>query len=91
MVSDLGKGLGTKYPFHWLLGGCNMLGKGGLKFSSHSKHIVIYLKAHCDLEALKKCLVVLFVHLVCGIWLLFGKQMLLGMRWESQYGARQTL
>lgn len=68
-----------------------MLGKGGLKFSSRSKHIVIYLKAHCDLEALKKCLVILFVHLVCGIWLLFGKQMLLGMRWESQYGARQTL
>lgn len=66
-----------------------MLGKRGFEFSSDSKHIVIYLKAHCDLEVLKKCLIILFMHFVCRIWLLFGK--LLGMRWESQYGARQTL
>lgn len=67
MISDLGKDLGTKCPFHSFLNGCNVLGKGGLKFSSHSKHIVLYLKAHYDLEALKKCLVIVFMHLVCRI------------------------
>lgn len=52
---------------------------------------MIWLKAHCDSEALRKCLVILSVHLVCGIWLLFSKRLLVGMSWESQYETMQTL
>lgn len=57
--SDLGKDLVTKCPFRQCAG---------------KRELELTLKAYCDLEALKKHVVILFMPLLCGIWLLFSKQ-----------------
>jgi len=52
---------------------------------------VIWVKAHCDLEALEQFVVILFTHLVCGIWLLCSEQMLVGISVWNKAATRESV